>query len=221
MALAIADLVTLTDPQDAPVAEGRDAPHVQALVDAARRGDREAFSDLVALHERIVLRTALAALRVREDAEDAAQEAFVVAWQKLPGFRGDATFRTWLLTITWRKALDKRRQRQSWWKRSGNGGAPAAADGTGVLDRLAARDPDPERAFVSQDLAAHVRQAITSLSPKLRDTLLLSATGEHSYDEIAALLGVPLGTVKWRVAQARRIVSARVPTRVDERARRP
>ena len=69
--VAVADLVTLTDPVDTPLAEAREAPHVQALVEAARRGSREAFADLVALNERVVFRTALAALRVREDAEDA------------------------------------------------------------------------------------------------------------------------------------------------------
>lgn len=213
--LAVAGLVTLSDPKDAALVEGREAPHVQALLEAARQGDREAFGDLVALHERVVYRTALAALRVKEDAEDVAQDAFVVAWQKLSGFRGDAAFRTWLLTIVWRKALDRRRQRQSWWNKLRSNNA-LDDDRTDPIDLVAAPEPDPERAFVSQDLAEHVREAIAHLSPKLRDTLLLSASGEHSYEEIASLLGVPLGTVKWRVAQARRLVNARVPRTIDE-----
>ena len=81
---------------------------------AARTGGQAAFGDLVTMHQRVVFRTAMAALGPREDAEDAAQEAFVVAWRKLRGFRGDSTFRTWLLTIAWRKALDKRRKRLLW-----------------------------------------------------------------------------------------------------------
>lgn len=213
--VAVADLVTLTDPQDAPIVEGRESPRVQALVDAARQGDREAFGDLVALHQRIVFRTALAALRTREDAEDAAQETFVVAWQKLGGFRGDATFRTWLLTIAWRKALDRRRQRQTWWTRVRSATAGFEGDEVNPIDSVAGADPDPERAAVSHDLARRVRSAIAGLSPKLRDTLLLAATGEHTYEEIAVVLGVPLGTVKWRVAEARRLVNARVPGRAS------
>ncbi len=215
--VAVADLVTLTDPQDAQTAEGRESPHVRALVEAARRGDREAFGDLVALHERIVLRTTLAALRMREDAEDAAQDAFVVAWQKLSGFRGEATFRTWLLTIAWRKALDRRRQRQTWWTRVRTAASWPGGDEIDPIESLAGGDADPERVAVAVDLARHVRTAIARLSPKLRDTLLLAATGEHTYEEIAAILDVPLGTVKWRVAEARRLVNDQVPAARVER----
>jgi len=213
--VAVADFVTLTDPQAVPNVEGREPPHVRALVDAARQGDREAFGDLVALHQRIVFRTALAALRTREDAEDAAQETFVVAWQKLGGFRGDATFRTWLLTIAWRKALDKRRQRQTWWTRVRSASSTFDGEDLNPIETVAGAGPDPERAAVSHDLARHVRSAIAQLSPKLRDTLLLAATGEHTYEEIAVVLGVPLGTVKWRVAEARRLVNAQVPGRAS------
>src|SRR6185503_14646772 len=86
-----------------------DSAEVRTLIASAQTGDQAAFGALVAMHERVVFRTALAALGTREDAEDAAQEAFVMAWRRLSGFRGDSTFKTWLLTITWRKALDRRR----------------------------------------------------------------------------------------------------------------
>jgi DNA-directed RNA polymerase specialized sigma24 family protein len=55
-----------------------------------------------------------------------------------------------------------------------------------------------------------VQRAIAGLSPTLRDTLLLAASGEYSYDEISAMLKTPLGTIKWRVAEARRLVAARM-----------
>ena len=152
-----------------------------------------------------MFRAALAALGSREDAEDATQEAFVVAWQKLPGFRGAASFRTWLLTIAWRKALDRRRHRASWWKRTVT---PRFPDDLDPLDDAVDGDADPERAAVARDLAARARAEILRLSPKLRDTLLLATTGEHTYEEIASMLGVPLGTVKWRVAEARKIVAS-------------
>ena len=58
-----------------------------------------------------------------------------------------------------------------------------------------------------------VHREILTLTPKLRDTLLLAASGEHSYDDIATMLGVPIGTVKWRVAEARRLVGGRVDER--------
>jgi RNA polymerase sigma-70 factor (ECF subfamily) len=203
----VADLVTLVNPGDVSLTltEGRDTPEVLALVAAARAGNRDAFGDLVLLNQRPVFRAALAALGSREDAEDATQEAFVVAWQKLPGFRGDATFRTWLLTIAWRKALDRRRHRQSWWRRTVT---PRFPDDQDPLDDAVDGEANPERAAVARDLAVRARAEILRLSPKLRDTLLLATTGEHTYEQIASMLGVPLGTVKWRVAEARRIVAS-------------
>jgi len=180
---------------------------VSALVAAARTGSQAAFGELVTMHQRAVFRTAMAALGSREDAEDAAQDAFVVAWRKLRGFRGDSTFRTWLMTITWRKALDKRRK-QVLWRRRTQPTLPETL--TTPLEALAGATPDPERATVAADLVRRVQHEILALTPKLRDTLLLAASGEHSYDEIATLLGVPIGTVKWRVAEARRIVGGKV-----------
>jgi RNA polymerase sigma-70 factor, ECF subfamily len=207
--VAVANLLTLHTGAT-HLEDSREAAEVSALVAAARDGSREAFGDLVRLHERVAFRTALAALGSAEDAEDAAQEAFVVAWRKLAGFRGESTFRTWLLTIVWRKALDKRRVRLLWLKRT----RVEADDATGsLLDDLAGETPDPERAALSSDLVRHVRAEILRLTPKLRDTLLLAASGEHSYEEIGRLLGIPLGTVKWRVAEARRIVGSRIDER--------
>jgi RNA polymerase sigma-70 factor (ECF subfamily) len=88
-----------------------------------------------------------------------------------------------------------------------SGGSSFGGADADLVDSIADAAPDPERAAVAQDLARRVRVAIAQLSPKLRDTLLLVATGEHTYEEIAAVLGVPLGTVKWRVAEARRLVN--------------
>ena len=183
----------------------RESADVRAWIALARAGDQAAFGRLIDEYRRIVFRTALAALGQREDAEDATQEAFLLAWRKLAGFRGDSSFRTWLLTIVWRKALDRRRSRLLWWKRT----APNRDD-FNPLDDVAAGAPGPEQAAVARDHAQHVRRAISSLSPTLRDTLLLAASGEHTYDEIATMLGKPLGTIKWRVAEARRIGAARV-----------
>lgn len=193
-------------PDDGPVAAtAGDSPEVRALVSAARAGDREAFGALVSIHERIVVRTALAALGSREDAEDAAQDAFVTAWRKLEGFRGDSTFKTWLLTITWRKALDRRRSRRLWWSRQG-----ASWDEPAPLEDFAGAEPSPEHLTLARDLADRARLEIARLSPKLRDALLLAVTGEHRYEEIATLLGIPTGTVKWRVAEARKQLTARL-----------
>jgi RNA polymerase sigma-70 factor (ECF subfamily) len=195
------------DSNNSPLATSREEPRVQALVEAARCGDREAFGGLIALYERVVFRTALAALGTQEDAEDAAQEALVIAWLKLGSFRGEATFRTWLLTIVWRKALDRRRVRRLWRLRT----SPARSkEDRDPLEDVEGPSRDPEQLAVSRDLAQRIQRGIIRLSPKLKDTFLLAASGEHTYPEIAQLLHVPLGTVKWRVAEARRLIGQRV-----------
>ena len=102
---------------DTAISNGRDSLAEQALVASARTGDADAFGQLVQLHERVVVRTALAALGRADDAEDVAQDAFVLAWRKLPTFRGDSSFRTWLLTIVWHEALGRRKARARWWQR--------------------------------------------------------------------------------------------------------
>ena len=181
----------------------RDVPGERALVAAAAAGDRDAFGELVLLHERCAVRTALAALGQQADAEDVAQDAFLLAWRKLPGFRGDASFRTWLLTIVWRQALAKRRVRQRWWQRL----VPVGSSEARFAAQLCSDAPGPEQQAVDRSRARETAAAIAGLSPKLRDTLLLAASGEHSYDDIGRMLGVATGTVKWRVAEARRLVT--------------
>ena len=203
----VVDFLRVAPLAEMPVSEGRDPAEVRVLLEAARAGSREAFGELVTLHERSVFRVALTALGNRDDALDAAQDAFVLAWRKLNGFRGEAAFRTWLLTIAWRKALDHRRARQIGWRRTRT---PSGSDDIDPIDALAAADADPERTALARDLARRARREIAQLSPKLKDALLLAASGEYSYGEIAAMLRVPLGTVKWRVSEARKIVTTRL-----------
>jgi RNA polymerase sigma-70 factor (ECF subfamily) len=197
---AITELLIIgADDRAQPTCRG-DEPRVRALVTAAQNGHREAFGELVSLHERVVFRTALAAVRTREDAEDVTQEAFVAAWRKLHRFRGESTFRTWILRIVWRKAIDRRRLRRLWWQRTQ---AHAEHDGAGT-EQLGAPDASPEQRAIARDLERRTRKAIDGLSPKLRDALLLAASGEYTYEEIGATLDAPVGTIKWRVAEARK-----------------
>lgn len=186
-----------------------DTPQVRAWICAAQAGDRAAFDALVGLYYRSVYRTALAALQRSEDAEDAAQDAFVLAWRKVAAFRGDSSFKTWLLTIVWRQALDRRTRRDRWWRRQHHPTATGDGASEDTVETLVTLDADPERVTAGRARLAQVQAAIAALSPKLRDTLLLASSGEHSYDDIAAMLNVPVGTVKWRVAEARRLLKCR------------
>jgi len=179
------------------------------LVDRARQGDTEAFGDLVDRHRHAVYRAALAALRSPEEAEDVAQEAFVTAYQKLDTFRGEASFKTWVVTIAWRKALDRRASLSRWW-RTARPEATAADEPGDAIERLAASGPSQEDEFLGSELAGHLRRLVTTLPAKLRDSLLLVGSGDYSYEEAAAVIGAPVGTVKWRVSEARRLLKRKL-----------
>jgi RNA polymerase sigma-70 factor, ECF subfamily len=174
------------------------------LVARARQGDPAAFGELVERHRAAVYRAALAALGSHADAEDAAQDAFLLAFRRLDSFRGDASFKTWLLTIAWHQAINRRRSLSRVWRRVI---APKdQEEAEAVLENLAAAGLTPEGTAAHRQLGQEVRRAIRALSPKLRDTLLLAQSGEYTYEEIGTMLNAPLGTIKWRVSEARRVV---------------
>jgi RNA polymerase sigma-70 factor (ECF subfamily) len=185
------------------------------LVARARQGDPAAFGELVDRHRSAVYRAALSALGSPADAEDAAQDAFVAAYQRLSSFRGEASFKTWLLTIAWHQAINRRRTLMRWWRliarpqRDDDDAGPYGTDGIDV----SGGDPSPEKLLGSARLQKEIKRAIDALPPKLRDCLLLAASGEYKYEEIAAMLKAPVGTVKWRVSEARRVVKERLRER--------
>ena len=195
------------------------------LVARARQGDAAAFGELVDWHRTAVYRVALAALGSHEEAEDAAQDAFVTAYRRLAGFRGDASFKTWLLTIAWRHALNRRRAR--WWRSAGRAGQAGQAGlarqrgeagqvgraGPAGLEELSSPNRSPEQAALDHELRSAIVAEIRALPAKLRDTLLLAQAGEYDYEEIGAMLGAPVGTVKWRVSEARKTIRRRLGER--------
>ena len=177
-----------------------------ALVERACAGDAEAFGELVDRHREAVFRAALAALRDPAEADDAAQDAFLLAYRKLRSFRGESSFRTWMLTIAWRTALRRRRGWRRWMVRF-------AHDRGGTVDLAATTrygGPSPEAAASHAELTGHVQRLMAALPARLRDPLLLLATGDHGYEDMSSLLGVPVGTLKWRVAEARRRIKERL-----------
>ena len=181
-----------------------------ALVQRARAGDVEAFGVLVERHRRAVFRAALAAVRSPTEADDVAQDAFVTAFEKLPGFRGEASFKTWLLAIAWRKAIDRRKSVTRWMQRLVAPPSRAGGEEWDPMERLSSGDRTQEDEMMTSDLQRRLKPLIAGLPKKLRDALLLAASGDHSYDEIAAMLQIPVGTVKWRVSEARRVLKQKM-----------
>ncbi len=139
-----------------------------------------------------------------------AQEAFVTAYRKLAGFRGDAQFRTWLLTITWRKALDRRRGITRWLRLTTTPRPAFTDDPEDAMDRIADTRRSHEEDLMSAEMRRTIRRLVATLPRKLRDALLLAGSGEYSYEQIAAMLDVPVGTLKWRVSEARRVLKQKL-----------
>ena len=172
------------------------------LVERAREGDTAAFGQLVDRHRTAAFRAALAVLGSPAEAEDAAQDACVQAFKRLSQYRGEASFRTWLMRITWRTAITRRR-RLAWtlrWSRLDD----ATTDPPAPPEQAS-----PERGLLDTELAQTVRRVVQGLPAKFREPLLLAA-GDTGYAEIAEVLGVAEGTVKWRVSEARRLLKARL-----------
>lgn len=169
---------------------------LEELVRAAAGGDEDAFAELVRLHEKKVYNLALRMCGNAEDASDAAQEAFLSAWKGLPNFRGEAGFATWLYRLTSNAAIDLLRRNK---KQRGEVSLDDADAGIDPVDDAPALQEQAE----SIELREAVAAGLALLSEDHRQALVLREMQELSYEEIAAVLGVDLGTVKSRISRAR------------------
>ncbi len=188
----VKDTATTSEPEAA-------TPEVVRLVALARTGDRAAFGRLLEDHLTAARRVALAAVGQPMDADEAVQEASVAAWTRLHVLQDPAAFRSWFMRIVWRKAIDRRRSLRSWLDRF-------AVSSDDRPMEFPASDPAPDALLISRELEIAITQVVKALPRKLRDPFLLAASGDHRYEDIAAMLSVPVGTVKWRISEARRLI---------------
>lgn len=179
------------------------------LVRRAQAGDEQAFGQLVERNRRAVYRAAYAALGSSDDADDVAQETFVTVYRKLNSFRGEASFKTWLLAIAWRKALDRRRSVTRWLRMTVTHDK-LSDEGPEMIDRVASPARSQEDGLAAEELQQRLKQLIGTLPRKLRDVLLLAGSGDYSYEQIGQMLSIPVGTVKWRVSEARRVLKKKL-----------
>jgi len=202
------DCVTATEPREPAEAASGPDPDLN-LVRRAQAGDTDAFGELVQRNRKAVFRAAVAALGSATDADDVTQEAFVMAYRKIGSFRGDAAFKTWLLAITWRKALDRRKSVGRWLRLTVI--APdAETDAANRIEQMPADERSQEDDLAAAQLRRTIRRLIMTLPRKLRDALLLAGSGDYSYTQISFILGIPVGTVKWRVSEARRVLKEKM-----------
>jgi RNA polymerase sigma-70 factor (ECF subfamily) len=171
-----------------------------ALVQAAKDGNITAFEELVRRHERQMFRIAHNLLHNREDAQDAVQEAFLKAFQKLLQFQAKAKFSTWLGRIVFNEALTKLRKEQVHWSSTGHD----SRDEAGPLPReIADWAPNPEMLYTVSELRNILEKNLRRLSPNLRAVFLLHDVEGLSLEDAAQSLGITLAAVKTRSWRAR------------------
>lgn len=174
-----------------------------ALVRRVQHGDRAAFDVLVLKYQHKVLKLVQRYIRNPAEAEDVAQEAFVKAWRALPAFRGDSAFYTWLYRIainTAKNALVATGRRPVACDLDQPEGAPAQAQA-----RLADTGT-PEALVLTEEIRRNVNEAIRALPGDLRTAIMLRELEGLSYEEIAAEMDCPVGTVRSRIFRAREAI---------------
>jgi RNA polymerase sigma-70 factor (ECF subfamily) len=164
------------------------------LIAHALAGRGDAFGTIVERYERAVYHLAYRTLRDVEEAQDATQEAWVKAYRALASFRPGAKFSTWIFTICYRVCCDRLAKR----KRFTGAEIPDVADGA----------PGPEARYEAAEDAARLRRAIDALPDKYRNVITLFHLQGKQYDEIATVLGLPLGTVKTHLFRAKDLLRA-------------
>lgn len=168
----------------------------EELVERAQSGNSRAFELLLRRHQRAMFGTSLRLLSRDSDAEDAVQEAFIASWRRLPEFRADAQFSTWLYRIVTNRSLNELRRRKPVVALEPDGQVAGTAD---FLIDTGSPDRQVEHSAMMEALQA----ALAALAEPLRVCWLLREVDHRSYQEIADIVGVPEPTVRGRISRAR------------------
>jgi RNA polymerase sigma-70 factor (ECF subfamily) len=172
------------------------------LVTRAQNGDRNAYNELVRIHARGVLNVIYRMCGNMQTAEDAAQEAFIQAWLRLPSFRPRSSLRNWLYRIAVNTAIDMLRKE----KRI----LPGEIEDL----NLANSGPSPEALFASAQRKEMVQEAVLTLPDASRAVLVLREFEGLSYKEISESLEIPVGTVMSRLNYARKLLKEKLEVKM-------
>lgn len=182
-----------------------------ALADGERvrrfnAGDPAAFVEIVACHRARMYRLAFGLLRNRADAEEVAQDTFIRAHRGLVRFRGDSSLVVWLHRIAVNLSRNRHRQLRSHRQHLTASLDCPVADGNRMtyVDLVASSGPGPERELATREFSTLVARCTARLTAGQREVLILRAERQQCYGTIARTLGISVGTVKSRVARARR-----------------
>jgi len=170
-------------------------PEVLAWVEKAQQGDQAAFGSLVRLFSRDVYGKAFSILKNHQDADDAVQETFIRVYRALPGFRFESSFRTWLITIATRQALNFRERVAK---------EHESLDGPdGTFEHPALRVEETQiTAVLDQEARRLLREALPNLPRRQKQALTLKLQHDWKYEQIAQEMGTSVGSVKAHIFHA-------------------
>ena len=168
----------------------------QKLIARASGGDPAAFNQLMAMHEKRMYAVALRMFATREDAQDCLQEAMLRVYRAIGSFKGQSSFSTWVYRITMNTCLDELRRKKNRPNTSldnllDQGWSPSDGDNA------------PERSAIQSETRAQLAGAIRELPEDMRSAIVLRDVQGYSYDEIAQILDVNVGTIKSRISRGR------------------
>ena len=168
------------------------------LIAECLQGRTEAFGELVLRHQDRLFGSLMTMLGSVEDARDVAQEAFVQAFQKLDSFRGQSAFYSWLFRIALNSSVDHHRR-----QRRPVSSIDAAREQTGVEPTDLHPENEPSFGIERTERVRVVRLALSQITPEYRQVLELKELHDMKYEEIAEVVGCPVGTVRSRIHRGR------------------
>ena len=181
------------------------------FIERLKNGDAAAFDQLVTNYASDVFALAYRLTQDREESDDIAQETFLSAVKGIATFRGDSELKTWLFRI----AINHARNRFRWWKRRSKDRTVSLddpiGDGTSVeSDRISDRAESPEGYTLAREREAAISRELVRLPIKYREAVVLCDIEGYTYEEVATVLGVGIGTVKSRIARGRSALRERL-----------
>jgi len=189
----------------------------QALVVRVQQGDKKAFDLLVLKYQLRVSKLVSRFLRNQSDVPDVVQEAFIKAYRALPNFRGDSAFYTWLYRIAINTAKNHLVSQSR--KSPANSIDVQDAEDYGASEWLK-EYASPEREALAAELGATVHQAMSDLPSDLREAITLREIEGLSYEDIAAVMDCPIGTVRSRIFRAREAIDVKLAPILDDDSHR-
>jgi len=177
------------------------------LIQQALQGNQSAYESLLKRYKDLVYSVMYKMVRNPQEAEDLTQEAFMKAFNALASFNEEFAFSTWLMKIATNNCIDLLRRRKL---KTMSIDEPVQYKDEKVQIELPDREATPEKKILTRERAQIINEAIESLPPRYKHVIVLRHKEEKSYEEIADILNLPLGTVKARIFRAREMLNQKL-----------